>query len=202
MLNCQADTCIDLLESILSQDVMKICLEFINRTRERRHQKTMMRQIKKFEKLLVKTGGHSNNQSGNDGRNNIKGTNITDETTQTRETIEAAITTTVAHIHNNNNNRTKWVHNLSKTPLTEAQEKALARGPNFVITTKEPPVSGIRLTDRKSMPTAREREGRRAPRGNQTNPQENTAAQTQYHSRGSQSHRRAKKRQREGHINS
>ena len=143
MLNRQADTCIDLLESILSQDVMKICLEFINRTRERRHQKTMMRQIKKFEKLLEKTGGHSNNQSGNDGRNNIKGTNITDETTQTRETIEAAITTTVAHIHNNNNNnnRTKWVHNLSKTPLTEAQEKALARGPNFAITTKEPPVS-------------------------------------------------------------
>ena len=52
----------------------------------------------------------------------------------------------------------------------------------------------ICLTDRESMPTAREREGGRAPRGNQTNPQENTAAQTQYHSRGSQSHRRAKKR--------
>ena len=26
-------------------------------------------------------------------------------------------------------------------PLTEAQEKAIAHGPNFVITTKEPPVS-------------------------------------------------------------
>ena len=62
MLNCQADTCIDLLESTLSQDVMEKCLEFINRTRERRHQKTMMRQIKKFEKLVTKTGGHSSNQ--------------------------------------------------------------------------------------------------------------------------------------------
>ena len=87
MLNHQADTCIDLLESTLSQDVMEKCLEFINRTRERRHQKTMMRQIKKFEKLVTKTGGRSNNQSGNDGRNNaLNGTsNTTDETSQTRD---------------------------------------------------------------------------------------------------------------------
>ena len=33
------------------------------------------------------------------------------------------------------------VHNLSKTPLTEAQEKVLAHGPNFAIATKDPPVS-------------------------------------------------------------
>ena len=33
---------------------------------------------------------------------------------------------------------TKWVHNLSKTPLTEDQEKVLARGPNFAIVTKPP----------------------------------------------------------------
>ena len=143
MLNCQADTCIDLLESTLSQDVMEKCLEFINRTRERRHQKTMMRQIKKFEKLVTKTGGHSSKQIGNDGRNNaLNGTsNTTDETSQTRDKKEADIPTTAAHNNNNNNNKTKWVHNLSKTPLTEAQEKALAHGPNFVITTKEPPVS-------------------------------------------------------------
>ena len=44
-------------------------------------------------------------------------------------------------VNNNNNNRVKWVHNLSKTPLTEAQERALAHGPNFVIAAKEPPVS-------------------------------------------------------------
>ena len=108
---------------------------------KKRHQKTMMRQIKKFEKLLTKTGGLSNNQSGSDGRNKVvNGTsNITDETTQTRDTEEAATSTTTAH--NNNNNKTKWVHNLSKTPLTEVQEKALAHGPNFAITTKEPPVS-------------------------------------------------------------
>ena len=34
----------------------------------------------------------------------------------------------------------KLVHNLSKTPVTEDQQKVLARGPNFAIVTKEPPV--------------------------------------------------------------
>ena len=145
MLNCQADTCIYQLESTLNQDVMEKCLEFINKTRERRHQKTMMRQIKKFEKLLTKTDGRSNIQSDRDGGNkDSNGTfNTTGETTQTRDTEEAATSTTTAHNNNNNNNnnKAKWVHNLSKTPLTEAQEKALAHGPNFAITTKEPPVS-------------------------------------------------------------
>ena len=32
----------------------------------------------------------------------------------------------------------KWVHNLSKTPLTEDQEKVLARGPNFAVVAKPP----------------------------------------------------------------
>ena len=35
----------------------------------------------------------------------------------------------------------KWVHNLSKTPLTGRQEKALAHGPNFVVVARAPPVS-------------------------------------------------------------
>ena len=35
----------------------------------------------------------------------------------------------------------KWVHNLSKTPLTEVQGKVLAHGLNFVIAAKEPPGS-------------------------------------------------------------
>ena len=34
-----------------------------------------------------------------------------------------------------------WVRNISKTPLTQAQEKLLSHGPNFVIVPKEPPTS-------------------------------------------------------------
>ena len=76
MLNCQADTCINTLESTLNKDVMEKCHDFINHIRQRRHYKTMERQKKKFEKLwLKKTGDHSNIQSGGDGRNqNLNGT--------------------------------------------------------------------------------------------------------------------------------
>ena len=35
----------------------------------------------------------------------------------------------------------KWVWNISKTPLTQAQEKLLSHGPNFVIVPKEPPTT-------------------------------------------------------------
>ena len=44
MLNHQADTCINTLESLLNKDVMEKCHEFINLIRERRHYKTMERQ--------------------------------------------------------------------------------------------------------------------------------------------------------------
>ena len=143
MLNCQADTCINNLESTLNQDVMEKCHEFINNIRERRHYKTMVRQKKKFEKLLMKTGGCSSIQSGRDGRNkDSNGTfETTVETTQPINTVETANSTTAIYNKNNNNNKVKCVHNLSKTPLTEVQEKVLVHGPNFAITTKEPPVS-------------------------------------------------------------
>ena len=51
MLNCQIDTCIGTLESMINQDVMEKCHGFINNIREKRHHKTMKRQKKKFEKL-------------------------------------------------------------------------------------------------------------------------------------------------------
>ena len=38
------------------------------------------------------------------------------------------------------NLRERWVMNLSKIPLTEAQENLLAHGPNFAITPRSPPI--------------------------------------------------------------
>ena len=118
MLNCQADTCINKLKSILNQDVMKKCHEFINNTRERRHQKTMVRQIKKFEKLLTKIGGHSNIQSGRDGKNqDSNGTvNTTVKTTQTINTEEAATSTTTAYNNNYNNNNNNKLNGYTTSP--------------------------------------------------------------------------------------
>ena len=54
MLNCQIDTCMNILEGMINKEVMEECHEFINYTRERRHHKTMERQKKKFERLWQK----------------------------------------------------------------------------------------------------------------------------------------------------
>ena len=39
-----------------------------------------------------------------------------------------------------NNNNSKWVRNLSRRPLTKAQENILSHGPNYASVTKEPPI--------------------------------------------------------------
>ena len=98
------------------------------------------RDRKKIERLWhKKTGGHSNIQNGRDGKIESNGTTISsnEDPGTTPPTTNITETTTAV----NNNNRVKWVHYLSKTPLTEAYEKALAHGPNFAIVTKEPLVS-------------------------------------------------------------
>ena len=37
-------------------------------------------------------------------------------------------------------NKNNWVRNLSKMPLTDAEERLLAHGPNFSVVPKEPPI--------------------------------------------------------------
>ena len=37
----------------------------------------------------------------------------------------------------------KWVTNVSSTPLTEAQEKLLAHGPNYAMVPKYPPIIAV-----------------------------------------------------------
>ena len=48
------DTCINNLNTILEEERMKECESFIKIKREERHQKTLMRQISKFERLCHK----------------------------------------------------------------------------------------------------------------------------------------------------
>ena len=55
------------------------------------------------------------------------------------ETISETLTSKPRHNHNHTHTK-KWVHNLSKTPLTDEQEKVLAWGPNFAVVTQEPPI--------------------------------------------------------------
>ena len=78
------------------------------------------------------TGGHPNIQHGRGGYDCSN--YITDGSEYTMPTLEETSSHTQEH------NTKKWVHNLSKTPLTEAWEKALTHGPNFAVVAKEPPI--------------------------------------------------------------
>ena len=42
---------------------------------------------------------------------------------------------------NNNTNTNKWVINISGKPLTEAQEKLLAHGPNYAVVPRSPSIT-------------------------------------------------------------
>ena len=42
---------------------------------------------------------------------------------------------------NNISNTNKWVINISSKPLTQAQEKLLAHGPNYTIVPRSPPIT-------------------------------------------------------------
>ena len=61
------------------------------------------------------------------------GTNSSDVTTSTA--TSTATNSTMAQ-----NLRSRWVINMSKIPLMEAQENLLAHGPNFLITPRNPPI--------------------------------------------------------------
>ena len=92
------------------------------------------------------------------------------ETSLTRVLITTSIqgpTTTTEGLDTDGNNT--WVRNLSKTALTKAQEKVLARGPNFAIVPKEPPVIEYVGGHRKSLSTTKTRRGGGATRGNKVN---------------------------------
>ena len=118
---------------------MEECHRFKSYRRERRHIKTLDRQIKKFNQLWQKnTGGHSNYQHGGEGHDWVEDTRKT--TANNIETNHVINTDTTPAIPVTPRETRKCVHNLSKTPLTEDQEKVLAWGPNFTIVTKEPPV--------------------------------------------------------------
>ena len=124
------DTCIDDLSKALKQEDMEECKKFMVNIREDRHFKTMAQQKSKLERLERKnediTGGHTNRymykQSG------TKNLGVT-------WTTATATTKTVTQ-----NLRSRWVINMSKEPLTEAQENLLAYGPNFAITPRNPPI--------------------------------------------------------------
>ena len=122
MLECQRGTCINKLSRVLDQEVMEEWKVFMNKTREARHLKTIDHEKAKFERLYLKNkGGHSNSEDQymyHGGKNH--------NSKQTAKTMSATTS--------------KWVKNMSSTPLTKAQEQLLAHGPNFAIPPKCQPI--------------------------------------------------------------
>ena len=75
-----------------------------------------------------------------------------------------------------------WVRNISKTPLTEAQECLLAHGPNFVIVPKEPPICEYIVATEKACKQLMQGKAEEL-RGEIVNLEEETKHQTKYFQR-------------------
>ena len=159
------NTCMNQLEGILDEKAMEDCSNFIKYRREGRHQKTLQRQVSKYNRLCHKNlGGRSNSRHGDHDENCRLNTNTCRYTASANITVSADrgdnnnITNSLSNTRNLNtsnsnsntsnsnisntsniNNNNKWVRNYSKTPLTEAQHRLLSHGPNFVITPRELP---------------------------------------------------------------
>ena len=110
----ERDSIVQQLEEILKQDhsnILEKCQDFIQRIIECRHHRVLVQQKRKFELLCQRKTGVRSNQEDHDNSN----TDLTPDTDS------------------------KWIKNLSDTPLTEAQTRLLAYVPNFTIIPKNLP---------------------------------------------------------------
>ena len=144
MMSLEFDTCMGRLkEKIKEEDLLK-CINFIEKSKEARHLKTMSRKKDKLKILInkkqgeksYKRGGCSNNRqsgmhmhssrymySGND--NNDHPNQVLGSNGETSKDLDKE------------KKKEKWVINISNKPLTPDQEKLLAHGPNYAIVPKE-----------------------------------------------------------------
>ena len=150
----EKDTCMEELSKIMGQEDMEECKRFMFYIKEERHLKTLVRQKRKLEALQGKeknhiiTGGCINNhtymyrQSGTDKSSitsSVSNLNLDLDSRPTTSTL-ASNSRPTSSTSAAGNLRDRWVMNLSRIPLTEAQENLLAHGPNFAITPRNPPI--------------------------------------------------------------
>ena len=104
---------------------MEECIKFIMLRREARHNNTLERQTAKYNWLCHKnTGGHSNIQDGNHGKQGRFGSQKQqDDSINTRDHVQRT--------------KTRMI-NISCKPLTAVEESLLAHGPNYAIVLRGP----------------------------------------------------------------
>ena len=142
MFKWQIDTCIEELGKLIRKEDMEECYNFIEGRRETRHQKTQNRHLEKFNRLCHKNTGGRWNHSHSSTLSGIGTGGYSNQNTEmaslTQQPNNSMLGTTSDTSNNNNNN--KWIKNLSRRPLTKAQENILSHGPNYTIVTREPPI--------------------------------------------------------------
>ena len=127
MFSLQLDTCKTELENKISEEDLGNCKELIEARKEARHYKIMIRQKQKLERLCHR------NSSERSGCSNIHG----DHTCTNTENLGVSPSNNTCTTNTNN----KWVINISSKPLTQAQEKLLAHGPNYAVVPRSPPIT-------------------------------------------------------------
>ena len=135
MLEHEKDTCMEVLSKVLNQEDMEECNRFMFKTKEDRHYKTMTWKKNKLERLerknTDKAGGCINKYRYSSTKNSSSTATTSDAELNSRPTVGTSAASSL---------KNRWVVNMSKKPTTEAQEKLLAHGPNFVITPRCPPI--------------------------------------------------------------
>ena len=109
------------LKQQIEQHWWEECKLEINKVRERRHITVLERQTNKFIKLLKEK---EQEKEKHQERHSYNGHRSQNSHTKKTESLKPD---------------TKWVINLSNTPLTEDQEALLKHGPNYAITPRRPP---------------------------------------------------------------
>ena len=117
------------LVSMVTQVDLDRCSNFIEKVRLERFNQVKARQVRKFHILCNKSSSKQANNNRDRDNRTLLGVNA-DSTDSNNQVVR--------HGNNkqtgNNNLDSKWVINLSKTELTQAQKSVLSKGPNFAIT--------------------------------------------------------------------
>ena len=133
------------LKGTVSNEMYKECEKYIEYAKETRHNKVLQRQVSKFERSTQKNEKNSAERSGcskqcHSGIYRHSGIYMYQQDTDTDIDPEYQNTRIPYQNIDTNNQRKKWVINLSDVCLTPTQEAVLAHGPNFAVTPKNLPI--------------------------------------------------------------
>ena len=121
------------LVAIITQVDLDRCTDFIEKVRLERFKQVKERQVRK---LHILSNRHLNPQANNNRDNNNRdtlGVNANNIVSNQYRVRHGNNQIGYHNQHNKNNSNSKWVINLSKVELTQAQRSMLEKGPNFAI---------------------------------------------------------------------